>query len=242
MEKSIKTLLVCISAIIIFVSVPVGKIVLDGYSNYKEVISNMSLEDKIKEIKSDKDYVTIENIDEDFLNAIVSVEDHRFYNHGAIDFISLTRATVNNIKAGRVVQGGSTITQQLAKNIYLNGERRFSRKVSELFIANELEKKYSKNEILELYVNIINYGNGYTGIKEASEGYFNREVNNLELNEATMLAGIPQSPEGYNPKKYYDRASTRQKIVLAAVKKYGKLNYDNIAYILALGYVDTYKL
>ena len=140
---------------------------------------------------------------------------------------------IKNIQAGKIVQGGSTITQQLAKNLYLNGDREFSRKVSEVFLVNDLEKKYSKNEIFEIYANIINYGNGYTGIKEASEGYFGEESDDLNLQQATMLAGLLQSPKRYNPTKYYDKAVARQKDVIAAMQKYGDIDYKEDYYILA---------
>ena len=107
------------------------------------------------------------------------------------------------------------------------------RKVSEVFLVNDLEKKYSKNEIFEIYANIINYGNGYTGIKEASEGYFGEESDDLNLQQATMLAGLPQSPKRYNPTKYYDKAVARQKDVIAAMQKYGDIDYKEDYYILA---------
>ena len=220
-------------AIVMMISIPVSKVVLDGYFEYKQAINNMSIDKKIEEIRNNENYVRFENIDKDFVNAIISVEDHRFYEHNGLDFISIARATIKNIQAGKIVQGGSTITQQLAKNLYLNGDREFSRKVSEVFLVNDLEKKYSKNEIFEIYANIINYGNGYTGIKEASEGYFGEESDDLNLQQATMLAGLSQSPKRYNPTKYYDKAVARQKDVIAAMQKYGDIDYKEDYYILA---------
>ena len=164
MKNKYKYLIISI-AIVMMISIPVSKVVLDGYFEYKQAINNMSIDKKIEEIRNNENYVRFDNIDKDFVNAIISVEDHRFYEHNGLDFISIARATIKNIQAGKIVQGGSTITQQLAKNLYLNGDREFSRKVSEVFLVNDLEKKYSKNEIFEIYANIINYGNGYTGIK-----------------------------------------------------------------------------
>lgn len=242
MKKINKAILGCILSVVIFISIPVGKIIFEGYSNYKEELNYISIDNKINQIKKDKDYTKLEDIDQDFLDAIVSVEDHRFYDHKAVDFIALTRATLNNIKTGKIVQGGSTITQQLAKNLYLNGDRNFTRKISELFIANDLEKKYSKDEILELYVNVINYGNGYTGIKEASEGYYKESPDNLDLQEASMLAGLPQCPNGYNPNKYLDKAIARQQQVLAAIDKYSGGYEITQDYILALGHVESYRI
>ena len=204
MKSKYKYLTVSIATIIMFISISIGKVVQDGYFEYKKVINNTSIEEKIEEIKNSKDYVKFENIDRDFINAIISVEDHRFYEHNGLDFVSIIRATIKNIESGKIVQGGSTITQQLAKNLYLDEDRKFSRKVSEVFLVNDIEEKYSKNEILEIYVNIISYGNGYIGIKEASKGYFGVDTNNLNLQQATMLAGLPQSPDRYNLIKYYD--------------------------------------
>lgn len=233
MKNKYKYLIISIATIIMLISIPVGKVVLDGYFEYKQAINNINIDEKIEEIRNNENYVKFENIDKDFVNAIISVEDHRFYEHNGLDFISIVRATVKNIQAGKIVQGGSTITQQLAKNLYLEGDKNFSRKVSEVFLVNDLEKKYSKNEIFEIYANIINYGNGYTGIKEASEGYFGEESDDLNLQQATMLAGLPQYPDGYNPKKYFSKAVARQKDVIAAVLRYGDIDYKEDYYILA---------
>lgn len=233
MKSKYKYLTVSITTIIMFISISIGKIVQDGYFEYKKAINNTSIEEKIEEIKNSKDYVKFENIDRDFINAIISVEDHRFYEHNGLDFVSIIRATIKNIESGKIVQGGSTITQQLAKNLYLDEDRKFSRKVSEVFLVNDIEEKYSKNEIFEIYANIINYGNGYIGIKEASEGYFGIEADNLSLQQATMLAGLPQCPEGYNLVKHYDKALARQKDVINAMEKYSNIDYSKNYYILA---------
>ena len=232
MKKTIKILTLSIASIMILLCVSVGGTVIDGYNKYKEVTRTISLEEKVNEVKSDKDYTSIEKIDKDFLYGIVSVEDHRFYKHGGLDFISVIRATINNVVKGKIVQGGSTITQQLAKNLYLNGDKNLSRKVSEIFLAHDLEKNYSKDEILEMYVNIINYGDNYIGIKEASEGYFGVEPSNLDLNEASLLAGLPQSPNGYALSSNYDKAVARQKIVLEAMNKNDVLEHSNEYYVL----------
>lgn len=232
MKKSIKILALSIASLMILLCVSVGSTVIDGYNKYKEVISSISLEEKVNEIKSDKYYTSIEKIDKDFLDGIVSVEDHRFYKHGGLDFISILRATINNVVEGKIVQGGSTITQQLAKNIYLDSDKNLSRKISEVFLANDLEKSYSKDEILEMYVNIINYGDNYIGIKEASEGYFGTEPNNLDLNEASILAGLPQSPNGYALSSHYNKAIARQKVVLEAMNKNDVLEHSNEYYVL----------
>lgn len=183
-------------------------------------VSNEVIEGKINEVRSSKDYVTIDNISSNFLDALVAVEDNRFYKHGGIDLKAIIRATVANVKARSVVQGGSTITQQLAKNLFLDGNQDMSRKISEILIARKLEKLYSKEEILELYANVVYYGNGYYGINDASYGYFNLAPQELTLNQGSLLAGLLQAPNNYNPKKYLAKAQARQKEVLKSMVKY----------------------
>lgn len=121
------------------------------------------------------------------------------------------------------MRGGSTITQQTARLMYFTQEQRFSRKVAELFVAFDLEKNYSKDEILELYINMIYYGDGYYGIKEASLGYFNKLPKDLNLSESSMLAGLPNAPSAYSPNKNISLAQKRQSTVLNAMVKYEKI-------------------
>jgi membrane peptidoglycan carboxypeptidase len=164
---------------------------------YKAAITKIPLKEKIENIQKESGYVKFENIPQNFTNAIIAIEDHRFYNHGALDFISIGRAIVTNIKDISLTEGGSTLYQQLAKNLYFTQEKKFTRKVAEVFVAFELEKKYSKEEVLELYFNIIYFGNGYTGIGDASKGYFNKEPSKLTLSEIVLLAGLPNAPSIY---------------------------------------------
>ena len=129
-----------------------------------------------------------------YLDAVVAVEDHRFYIHGGIDLIAIGRAAWNNLWAGELAEGGSTITQQLAKTLYFTQEKRFTRKAAEVFMARALEKTFTKDEILELYVNSIYFGGGYTGVRQASLGYFGKEPSELTKYECTLLAGIHNAP------------------------------------------------
>ena len=156
---------------------------------------------------------------EDYLNAVVSVEDRRFYNHGAIDFRSIARAIYVNIKNFELREGGSTLTQQLAKNIYFIELDPFPRKLAEIFMAFEIEKNYSKDEILELYVNTSYFGDGYYGIKEACNGYLDKEPKEMNLDESTMMAGIPNAPSVYAPTKNPDLTRSRQGHVLETMVK-----------------------
>ena len=192
-----------------------------GYDMYKEALNDMPLSQKIENIRNDENYTTIDKLPKIYLDAVVAVEDHRFYSHQGIDIIAIGRATINDIKAMKLIEGGSTITQQLAKNIYFTAEKSFIRKIAEVFMAFKIEKNYSKDEILELYVNTSYFGEGYTNIKEASLGYFNKNPENLSDEEAVMLAGIPNSPSNYSPTKNLNLAKKRQKQVLDKMVKYG---------------------
>lgn len=191
-----------------------------GYDMYKEALDNMPLLQKIEEIRSSENYITIDKLPKIYLDAVVAVEDHRFYNHPGIDIIAIGRAAINDIKAMKLVEGGSTITQQLSKNIYFTQEKSFIRKIAEVFMAFNFERNYSKDEILELYVNTSYFGDGYTGVREASLGYFGKEPQNLSDSEAIMLAGIPNSPSNYSPTKNPELARKRQKQVLDKMVKY----------------------
>jgi monofunctional glycosyltransferase len=199
----------------------VGTIIgLLGYFKYKEAITEIPIREKVVSIKENENFVPLEEITPDFTDALIAIEDHRFYEHGAFDFISLVRATFVNLKAKEVAQGGSTLTQQVAKNLYFNNNQSFIRKVSELFVAFDLERIYSKDDILELYVNIVYYGDGNYGIKEASENYFDNTPAELSYDEATLLAGLPQAPSAYALNSHYDRAKQRQSEVIEALTRY----------------------
>lgn len=166
-------------------------------------------------------YTTIDKMPANLKNAVISVEDRRFYKHHGIDFLSIARAVCSDIKAGRIKEGGSTITQQLAKNLFLSSDRTFTRKIKELFYTINLERQYSKDQILEMYLNVIYYGNNIYGVQNASQKYFHKDLKKLTLNEAAMLAGIPQAPNMYSPDKHPDKAHKRQNIVLNAMKRNG---------------------
>lgn len=188
---------------------------------HKSVVADVEIESIINEIQSNSNYVQAKDINRTFLNAIVAIEDHRFYEHGAIDLISIARATLINIKNKEILEGGSTITQQLVKNVFLDMNQTFERKINEIFLVFELEKLYSKEEILELYVNVVYYGDGYTGIKAACNGYFNKQPKDLTEDEATLLAGLPQAPSLYALNNNYERALDRQQEVIEAYNRWG---------------------
>ena len=224
-----KFLKITLSILLIFLLVSIigiGIIVYDGYCIYKNAISETSIDDKVKSIQSSENFVKLEDLPKIYLDAVISVEDHRFYEHSGIDIIATCRAIFINIKSGSLEQGGSTITQQLSKNIYFTQEKKFTRKIAELFVSFDLEKKYSKDDILELYVNTIFFGKGGTGIGEASEKFFNKSPKDLTDYEATFLAGIPNAPSIYSSDKNIDLARERQKQVLDAMVKYRNLSQE----------------
>lgn len=218
--------------VIILVIVGIVGIAFMGYRMYADAISETTIAEKVAEIKADKNYVAISDVSNDFTNAVIAIEDHRFKEHGGIDIITTTRSMIENISQKDIVAGGSTITQQTGRLLYFTQEQRFTRKVAELFVAFDLEKNYSKDEILELYINVIYYGNGYYGIREASLGYFGKEPKNLTLDEASLLAGIPNAPSVYAPNKNMDLAKKRQAAVLGAMVKYGYISEDAKAEIV----------
>ncbi|MCM1370510.1 MAG: transglycosylase domain-containing protein [Clostridium sp.] len=197
---------------------------INGYNLYKKLITETPLEEKIKSIRDNKNYTKLEDISPDFINAVIAVEDHRFYSHSGIDIISTIKAIFINVKEASYVTGGSTITQQLAKNMYFSQEKKMLRKVAEMFMTYELEDVLDKDEILELYVNTIYYGSGYYNVRSASLGYFSKEPSELTLDEASLLAGIPNAPSVYSLDVNPDLAYQRQKQVISAMKEYDYIN------------------
>ena len=144
----------------------------DGYNMYNKAISSIPLEDKVSEIRSKENYTKFSELPQMYVNAVISVEDKRFYNHHGVDILAIGRAAINDIKAMSYVEGGSTITQQLAKNMYFTQDKKIKRKIAEVFMAWNIEKNYSKEEIFELYVNSIYFGEGYYTVKDACNRLF----------------------------------------------------------------------
>ena len=222
--KFLKRLFIILILIILIIGTV---IVLNGYKLYKTATNEISISNKIAEIKSIDTYVSIKNVPEYYINAVIAVEDHRFKEHGAIDIISIGRAIVSNIQAKEFNEGGSTITQQVAKNLYfITEDDVVSRKIAEIFVAMDLEKNYSKDDILEFYINTIYFGEGYYGIREASNGYYKKEPKDLTLYEATLLAGVPNAPSVYAPTINPDLAKSRQGKVIRSMVEYGYLSEE----------------
>ena len=229
MLKFIKKILITI--IVVFMTVA-GVFVYNGYNMYKTAIDETSISQMMEKIKKEtENYTEIEEVPEDYINALVAVEDKRFYLHNGVDIISIARAIFTDIKMMEFVEGGSTITQQLAKNTYFTQKKEITRKIAEVFAAFEYEKQLSKEEILELYMNTCYYGDGYYSIADAAEGYFDTEVDDMNLYECTLLVGIPNAPSVYAPTKNPDLAKERQMQVLNKMQDEGYISEEEISKI-----------
>ncbi len=173
-----------------------------------EIVTRLHAEENRTEISLDK-------VPDNIINAFIATEDRDFYEHHGINFKGILRAVVSNITSGDSTgQGASTITQQLARNAFLSFDKKWERKIKEMLLSFKLESNFSKDEILSMYLNKINFGAGAYGVQAAANTYFGKDVGDLTLSEASLIAGLPQSPNGYNPFQFYDRAKARQKIVL----------------------------
>ena len=170
--------------------------------------------------------VKIEQIPANLQHAFIAIEDNRFYEHKGVDPRGLLRAVYTNIVAHEIAEGGSTITQQLAKNAYLTQDRTYKRKIQEIFLALQLEKQYTKQEILELYLNQIYFGQGAYGVQAAAKTYFGKNVEDLTLGECAMLAGIPKSPNYYSPFNNLNASIERRNTVLNQMVNYGYISFN----------------
>ena len=204
----------------------------NGYNMYKDAINNVPLEEKVAQIQDKENYTEFSELPQMYVNAVISVEDKRFYKHNGIDIIAIGRAAINDIKAMDYVEGGSTITQQLAKNMYFTQEKKMERKIAEVFMAWQIEHQYTKEEIFELYVNNIFFGDGYYTVKEACRGYFHKELDEMTDYECILLAGIPNAPSVYAPTKNPDLGRQRQKQVMEKMIENEYLTQDEANEIL----------
>ena len=211
------------SFLILTIVILIGVLCVKGYIDYREALNEKSVEEMAAEIESIDNYTTIDELPQTYIDAVLAVEDKRFYSHPGFDPIATCRALVNDIRAGSYVEGGSTITQQLAKNQYFTQDKKIIRKISELFMAFKIESVLEKDEIFELYVNSIFFGNGYYCVADASWGYFGKPPSEMDFDECTLLAGIPNAPTNYNPVANPELARERQAQVIEKMKKAGYL-------------------
>lgn len=223
--KLLKKLLF-IFIILIIVTASVGFLI--GFSIYSKTLKEKPLFERIDEITSNENFIKFNDLSDNYIDAVIATEDHRFYEHGPVDFIAIARALYTNIRDGKFDEGGSTISQQVAKNVLFSQEKSVTRKLAEIFGAYDLEKYYSKNEILELYVNTSYFGDGYYGIYNASMGYYNKLPKDLTLDEATILAGVPNAPSIYAPTVNMDLCKKRQSHVLNKMIEYGYISEEEV--------------
>ena len=209
--KTIKRiLLLCLIVLVVVAGVQLK----GGYDKYKAALESRPLSDVITELKGKENYTQYEDVPEIYYKALVAVEDRRFYKHNGFDVIGSARAIYNDIKAWELLEGGSTIAQQLAKNLYFPNDHTIQRKIAEIFMALKIEDEYEKEDVLEFYVNGIYYGSGYYSIYDASIGYYDKEPKDMTDYECTLLVGIPNAPSVYSLNNRPDLARQRQKKVI----------------------------
>ena len=209
--KTIKRMLWLFLVILVIVA---GVQIKGGYDKYQQALTDRPLTDVLEGLQGNENYTQYENVPEIYYKALVAVEDRRFYKHNGFDIIGTTRAIYNDIRANELLEGGSTISQQLAKNLYFPQDNTLQRKIAEIFMAMKIEREYEKEDVLELYVNGIYYGSGYYSIYDASKGYFGKEPKDMTDYECTLLVGIPNAPSVYSLDVRPDLAEQRQKKVV----------------------------
>ena len=234
--KIVRNILITILVIVLITGII---LFIYGDNMYKKALDGSSLEEVVVEIQADPSYVSYEDLPQNYINAVISVEDHRFREHGAIDFIAIGRAIYVNVTNFALLEGGSTITQQVAKNIfYITEENPITRKAAEMITAFDLENTYTKNDILELYANTIYFGDGYYGIEEACQGYIGKSATEMTLADCTMMAGVPNAPSVYAPTANPDLTRNRQEKVISTMVENGYLSETDSQQLL--NSLDTY--
>ncbi|MEN6370473.1 MAG: penicillin-binding protein 1A [Armatimonadota bacterium] len=176
--------------------------------------------------EENREFVELNKIPKDLINATVAIEDRRFYEHSGVDLRGIGRAIVKNIRGGRMAEGGSTITQQLARNVYLSPKKTLNRKLREAVLAVVIERNYTKSKIIELYLNQVYYGSSAYGVEAASKIYFGKDVNNLKLSECALLAGLPQRPSSYSPHVDLEAAVNRRDVVLNRMEELKYISHE----------------
>ena len=191
-----------------------GYFAVTGHKLYESAIQVTPIDTLYSSISSREGFVPYAQLPQTYINAVISAEDSRFTHHKGVDPVSIARALVTDLRTGSFAEGGSTITQQLAKNTLFTQEKHLARKAAEMFAALAIEKQYNKEQIFEMYVNTIYFGSGHYGIGEAAQGYFGKTPLQLTDAEAVMLAGLPNAPSAYSPNSSPDLAVKRMQVVL----------------------------
>lgn len=210
----------------------VGLYGIKGYCMYKSTIKETPIAEIMNDVRSQENFISYNELPQIYIDAVISVEDKRFESHFGIDVFAISRAAWTDIKTLSFAEGGSTITQQIAKNLLFMQDKKLERKFAEIFASFALEKKYSKKELFEIYVNTIYYGDGYYGIFDASQGYFGKTPSELNDYEAVMLAGIPNAPSDYSLNDNAELAEKRMHIVLDRMVKCKKITKEEAEIII----------
>ena len=230
MRKIFKGLAAALVLVVVLTVLGVG---VDGWRLYRNAVEQTGIEQAVEQVRAQEGYTPLNQLPTLYPQAVVAVEDRRFYDHNGVDPIAIARAVWVNLRTGSLAEGGSTLTQQLAKNLYFTQEKKFTRKVAEVFTAWDLERRYTKDEILELYINSIYYGEGYYGIYSASRGYFGKDPAEMTDYECTLLAGVPNAPSVYAPTVNPDLAAQRQRQVVDSRVDMGCITEQQAQEILA---------
>ena len=199
----------------------VGLTFYSGWQMYEDALAACPMEEQVAQTTAQENYTTLDQLPEIYLDAVLAVEDRSFYGHHGFNLRSTGRALIRNFQEKDLVEGGSTITQQLAKIWYFDLDKKFDRKVAELLMAFNIEEHYTKKEILEFYLNSIYFGSGYYNVYDASMGYFGKVPAEMNDYEATLLAGIPNAPSVYSPDVNPDLAEQRRQQVIQCMEQYG---------------------
>jgi len=236
MIKKLKKVLI---AFFLVLAIAASGVFIAGFNLYRQKIESTPLPVAVEPYISSERYSPFEEIDPDFVDAVVAIEDKRYFKRDGYDWIALFRAIINNYRAKRFVEGGSTIGEQVAKNLYFYGEERgLLEKIAEVFLMNAIEDAYSKEDVFALYASMNYYGDGYWGLKEASQGYFEKQCNDLSIPEAAILAGIPNAPVIPQHSTGYDKAKDRQEKILKKMLEEGYISEDEYDQSLIYDFAD----
>ena len=230
MLKFIKRLFGCL---ILLCLLALALLTFRGWTLYREMEAEQPLSDRVNEVRLQEDFTPFAELPQTYVDAVIAIEDVRFRLHPGVDPISILRALAHDVREREWVEGGSTITQQLAKNICFSQDKRLTRKAAEMFAAFALEHNYSKDEIFELYVNSIYYGNGWYCVADAAEGYFGVPPQEMTDYQCTALACYPNAPSIFMEEENEEALEERRQAVLERMVRYGYLSEEEAA---ALGY------
>lgn len=232
MKRVLKFLRFLLLAVLVVCICGCGVLTFLGYQMYAEALEKTPLDQRVAQVRAQEDYTAFDELPETYRNAVIAAEDHRFYEHGGVDPLAIGRALWNDLRTLSFEEGGSTITQQLAKNLYFTQEKELTRKIAEVFMAWDLESHYDKDDIFELYVNSIYFGSGCYTVRAASLSYFGKEPREMTDYESTLLAGIPNAPSVYDLTENPDLAEQRQRQVVGLMVKHEYLTRQEAAAIL----------